>query len=664
MFRVFIGISNHHLNPKTSSSVLSTFRSLWPTLLVLCLFLVGNAKCHLASGPPLPENMPDTINVRGKEVNLGKLKNPLRSKPAEQMVQSLHEGGNIYFKNCFLCHGDLLDGKGIFGESFFPRPADFTHPKSILSKPESYAYWRIMKGGRGLPDKLKPWESAMPAWENQLSEEKVWKVILFLYETAGEMARPSTPGDSEPSLAAGEEIYREKCAYCHGKTGKGDGPAAAFSSPKPRNFTKGHIKFRSVKFGKIPTDQDLFDIISKGMPGTTMPSWAHLSESNRWSLVLYLKTLSKKFEKAKKKGRFPKVIPIPDPPAEITLESIASGKEFFLINCSGCHGVKGRSDGASTHKVVDIPTDSIWPRNLGKSWTFRRESSRKNMFQTVRTGLSGTAMPRFSSRVFTDEQIWDVVHYVQTLSPAMKPEIRRQIKVKRIEGDLPLDPEDELWKSMDSYFFPFGRQIIEAEKAPLPSIDGITVKAVYNNEEIAIYAHWDDPRPDPILSTLTRVEESPAPPLPPHLQTGEEDDETDEGPPVPQPLPDSVAIQFPVHLNPDGSKPFFLNGDSEHPVNLWKWDSNPLQAVDMNANGVTQWTMQTEASQDLSSKVMYRFGRYFLVIKRKLGTADKQHDIQFEPGKAIPVAFNAWDGSQGDTGSKKSVSSWFSMILE
>lgn len=380
------------------------------------LFIPSSA---LAEVLPSVVDMPETIWVQGKEVALKNLKNPLLKDQAN-LTKHIREGGEVYFKNCFLCHGDLMDGKGLFGDRFFPPPADFTHSVSVVTLPESYAYWRIMKGGPGLPDKFSPWDSSMPAWEDQLSEEEIWKVILFIYATAKKKIDPVTPASPpEPTLERGKLIYAQKCPWCHGDSGKGDGPSAAFSSPRPRNFTKSHIKIRSTAFGKIPTDQDIFDMITKGLPGTTMPGWKHLAVSDRWSLVLYLKSLGRKFKRFKEKGKVHEPIFVPDLPP-FTLESLASGKELFLQNCSGCHGVMGRSDGASTHKVVNIASDSIWPRNLSKPWTFRRGYSRKQLFMTLRTGLSTTAMPRLSPRIFNDQQIWDIVNYVQTLSPPPK----------------------------------------------------------------------------------------------------------------------------------------------------------------------------------------------------------------------------------------------------
>lgn len=629
---------------------------------IFALFLLA---CPLSQAeaftPPAPSDMPDAITVKGKEIALKDLKNPLRESP-DKLKELSQQGGEIYFRNCFLCHGDLLDGKGVFGQRLFPPAADFGLPEALPSKPEAYAYWRIMKGGKGLPKKFQPWDSAMPAWEDHLEEEDVWKVILFIYDNADDKWERALNDDQEPSVNRGRTLYKDKCAYCHGAKGGGDGPSAKYSSPKPRKLYKGQYKIRSTPFGKIPTDQDLFDMITNGYPGTSMPSWKHLSITDRWSLVLYLKKLSKKFEKFVKRGKTHQLIQVPEPPP-FTLESVASGKQLFVQNCSGCHGVKGRGDGASTHKIVDLDADTIWPRNLTKPWTFRRGATRKKLFMTLRTGLSTSAMPRFSGRIFKDQQIWDLVHYVQTLSPSQKPPLKPTIKVEKVSGELPTTPDHPIWKEKDAYFFPLFGQIMEPKKSYYPVHDGLKVKAVRNGADIAFLLYWDDPHPDPILSTLTSVKESPAPPLPPELQVEEEEEET-PAETEPQEFPDSIALQFPVNLSPDGEKPNFLNGDPNHPVNLWQWSSHPMQASEINARGLDKWERQPEASQGVDSKVFYRYGRYYLVMKRKLTTDDVSNDIQFRAGEKIPIAFNVWDGSQGQTGSKKSVSSWFEMVLE
>jgi mono/diheme cytochrome c family protein len=131
---------------------------------------------------------PGQITVRGKTFPLIGLENPLRREPAK-LPQYVDEGKTIYFQNCFFCHGDNLDGTGHFAHGFIPSPANFADVGTIAQLQESYVFWRIAKGGPGLPPESHPWNSAMPIWENFLTEEDIWKVTLYLYEGSGHQPR-------------------------------------------------------------------------------------------------------------------------------------------------------------------------------------------------------------------------------------------------------------------------------------------------------------------------------------------------------------------------------------------------------------------------------------------------------------------------------------------
>lgn len=622
--------------------------------LLFSLIAISPLPLHAFSTPSISD-VPDSITFKDKTVILRDLKNPFRDDPSN-LNKYIKEGGDVYFKHCFLCHGDLLNGRGIFGESLFPPPADFI----AHFMPEYYAFWRIVKGGRGLPAQYEPWNSAMPSWEETLSEDEIWKVILFIHETPYENIDKDIL--STPSLEKGKIVYDKKCAFCHGVNGDGKGVSAPYSSPKPRNFVKGHLKMRSTPFGKIPTDEDIFNAISDGLPGTSMPAWSHLSEVDRWSLVLYLKSLSKKFAKFKKKGKVHKLVIAPPPPA-FTLESIASGKDLFMKNCSGCHGVKGRGDGESTHRIVNIEKDSLFPRNLTKSWLFRRGSSRKDLYTTIRTGLSLTSMPMLSSRIFSDTQIWDIVNFVQTLSPALKPEIKKTLLVEKIEGDIPADPDNKMWKSVNQYYYPLAGQIIHSPKAYYPTVNSVSIQAVHNGEEIAFRIIWDDQTVDPILRKSGKAEESPPPPLPPELVV-EFDENIPDAETEPQKFPDSAALQFPVSYGADSVKPYFLNGNKSAPVNLWKWNSYPTGAVNMAAEGIEHITTLPDANQNIQSSFDFKYGQYRVVLKRILNNGEKGREVQFITGEPIPIAFNIWDGGQNENGPKMAISSWFEMILK
>ena len=89
-----------------------------------------------------------------------------------------------------------------------------------------------------------------------------------------------------------------------------------------------------------------------------------------------------------------------------------------------------------------------------------------------------------------------------------------------------------------------------------------------------------------------------------------------------------------------------------------------MKALELTATGIEKITTQKDNSQSLTSKASFKYGRYFLVMKRPLTTSDAKIDIQLRPGQTTPIAFNIWNGSAGETGSKKIISRWFDMILE
>ena len=70
-----------------------------------------------------------------------------------------------------------------------PAPLPFNDSGTIPQLTESFVFWRIAKGGPGLPKEGAPWNTAMPVWEDILTEEEIWAVIVFLYEQTGATPR-------------------------------------------------------------------------------------------------------------------------------------------------------------------------------------------------------------------------------------------------------------------------------------------------------------------------------------------------------------------------------------------------------------------------------------------------------------------------------------------
>lgn len=144
---------------------------------------------ELRSSHPAP---PAMVKAYGKTFDLARLENPFRKMERddpEAFMALVKEGGEIYFRNCFFCHGDKLDGKGHYAHALDPRPLPFAGNDTIAQLQESYVFWRVLKGGPGLPREGGPSISAMPAWEGELTEEEIWKVILFLYDYTGNRPR-------------------------------------------------------------------------------------------------------------------------------------------------------------------------------------------------------------------------------------------------------------------------------------------------------------------------------------------------------------------------------------------------------------------------------------------------------------------------------------------
>ena len=187
---------NDFLRPIWATLVSPERRPLRLALLVALPLLLGYyAYTQAAARPQAPPELravhpapPDTIQFRGKPFNIAGGENPLRKDTAAH-ARHVEAGGAIYVRNCMYCHGDHLDGQGHFARGFNPPPANFLDPGTIAMLQEAYLFWRIAKGGPGLPRESTPWNSVMPAWEDRLTEEETWQVIMYLYEATGQQPR-------------------------------------------------------------------------------------------------------------------------------------------------------------------------------------------------------------------------------------------------------------------------------------------------------------------------------------------------------------------------------------------------------------------------------------------------------------------------------------------
>lgn len=467
------------------------------------------------------------------------------------------------------------------------------------------------------------------------------KTLILTLTCVIALSQAVTAAELTAEEQKGKVIYDKRCIGCHGETGKGDGPAADRLRPRPRSFKVARYKFTFTEFGKLPQDSTLVRWVTEGLPGSSMPAWKDiLNEDEIKSVVSYIKTLSRKFARAKKKGRTPKPISVGAPP-KWTEADIKAGRELFLKNCAKCHGDEGRGSGPSAIALKHDLGDRIWPRNLTKGWMYRAGNKPEDIFRTLATGITGTPMPSHISLdpeekgAVTIDEAWKVVGFVDSIVVRGRPNTKEVIFSKFVEGDLPKDSKDERWSALTPGYLPLVSQIIEGDRWFKTTLESVYVRSMYNDKDIVILVEWDDRSNSPL-------------------------DKANEK--FPENEPDAMAIQLPTVIPTGMEKPYFLGGNADTPVVLWKW-TNGKGAEVLSSKGILKQEKMSDENQVLSVSTSYKAGRWSALFKRSL-KGSTEDDLTFEPGKYLPIAFNGWDGSNGEKNEQRAISIWYWILLE
>jgi cytochrome c oxidase cbb3-type subunit 2 len=229
--------------------------------------------------------------------------------------------------------------------------------------------------------------------------------------SASVMSLPNTPQQVE----RGRAVYARRCIGCHGDKGDGNGPAATFLDPRPRNFTLGSFKFRTTPSGSLPTDGDLYRTLTRGVRFTAMPTWHELPEKDRVAVIAFIKTFSSRWKEEKPE---PPIV-IGEPPAP-TPALLARGKTLYAqAKCFQCHGEGGKGDGPSADDLQDDLKFRIRPADFTRG-QFKGGSDVRDIYRTMTTGLDGTPMPSFADSMKDDER-WAISYYVLSFSAFNDP---------------------------------------------------------------------------------------------------------------------------------------------------------------------------------------------------------------------------------------------------
>ena len=478
------------------------------------------------------------------------------------------------------------------------------------------------------------------------------------------------PPTSTELIETGQQIYVQRCSFCHGLLGDGNGPAAEFMDPRPRDFTLATYKFRSTQSGELPLDEDLFRTISRGLSGTSMGAFDNdkiktgLSEKERWAVIYYIKTFSPEFEDPELDPiTTGKVVSLPSNKAPYNANTIAQGKKVFnKAKCWECHGRGGRGDGEKSFDKIDDWGFPIRIRNVTHPWKIKAGSEVEDIYMRFSTGISGTPMPSFLKSL-SEKERWYLANYIKSLQHKLTS--HQVLVIQKVEGALPETPTDEMWDTAKPMDVRLTGQVISAPRWQNPSIEIVTVRALTNGTQLAFQLSWDDPFKDVTHKNNREVDLDEISKIGAYNSYVKNDI-------IPRQLNtfrDSIALQFPIKP-PEGTKnPHFYRGNSSNPVHLWIWKADKQaqgrRSVDeaITRGWQREPKIQGKEQQQVSGKAIWDQGRWTLIMKRPLITNDK-NDVQFIPGQFIPIALNAWDGSNGEHKRIMSLSNWYYVVIE
>lgn len=511
---------------------------------------------------------------------------------------------------------------------------------------------------------------------------------------------------------SGADLYARHCAACHGQSGDGQGVAAAYLFPKPRDFRAGRFRLVSTT-NRRPSRDDLLAVLKRGMPGSSMPPWNHLSDAALNALVdevlrlhrigsrkkyirmlkveegltddeIQLSEVQQEIEDYVQQQVTPGQQAVVPPIGPADDQAVARGKQLYVRQaCDKCHGDEGRGDGQQ--QMVDDEGYPTRPRDFTRG-IFKGGHDPASVYRRIAYGMPGTPMP---SSELTPSQIIDLSHFILSLSDEQMRkdslQQRRSITARRT-GELPVSAADDAWADV---------QPVRLRTVPLWWRSGahpdIEVQAMHDGHMLVLRLSWPDDSPDRQAVRTEAFEDAVAVELyrgdkEPFLGMGASDAPVDvwfwdadrQAPQhVEDQYPDTVVDIFPFHekrvdtaegdrpgadigAQPEMSLPAVASGNAIVPGDGQTGSGGSA----LTAGGPQTVTFRLPQNQAVDAQGQWTDGRWTVVMKRPLAAPSAGDGVSLAPGQRASIALAVWNGSQNDRDGQKRITIWNDLLLQ
>jgi DMSO reductase family type II enzyme heme b subunit len=260
------------------------------------------------------------------------------------------------------------------------------------------------------------------------------------------------------------------------------------------------------------------------------------------------------------------------------------------------------------------------PANLTLGWNYRGGAAPRDIAMRLWAGIDGAGMPSYAEAI-PPEDAWQLAYYVASLQePA---HWRIIVQAARASGELPASADDPGWASAEQGDI-LMRNVVTPEGAwaQPPTIRMVSLRALHNDEAVALRLAWDDPTQD-AEGTGDRL----AVVMKPADAYG-----------------DAVTLQaWPYKGAPS--------------LDFAVWSAAASAAIETLAADVTELPAASGAA--LPGRAAYQNGRWTLVIQRPLHPGI-DGGAEIHPDGLTSMAVVVWDGGNPDA---RAISTWIDLSL-